>query len=108
MWLEKKNQWKILKLIWNKKDENNYDGYIKSKNFIFDGDIVNIQLVSDEISMNRSDEEIEIINVQLSHLRDRHARDELRLTKIQPSHPRDRMARRSRIPIKKEEEEKKI
>ena len=108
MWLEKKNQWKILKLIWNKKDENNYDGYIKSKNFIFDGDIVNIQLVSDEISMNRSDEEIEIINVQLSHLRGRHARDELRLTKIQPSHPRDRMARRSRIPIKKEEEEKKI
>ena len=106
MWLEKKNQWKILKLIWNKKDENNYDGNIKSKTFIFDDDIVNIQLVSDEISMNRSDEDIEIINVQLSHLRGRHTRDELRLTKIQPSHPRDRTVRRSRIPIKKEEEKK--
>ena len=62
-------------------------------------DIVNIQIVGDEININRSDEDIEIIKIQPSYRRDRHARDELRLSKIQPSHPTDKIARTSRILI---------
>ena len=64
-----------------RKNENNDDDDIKQKNFIFDDDIFNIQLVGDEININKSDEDIKI---QPSHPRDRYARHELSLTKIQP------------------------
>ena len=92
-----------LKINLKQKSKNNYDDddNIKPRNFIFNGNIVNIQIIVDEININRLDEDIEIIKIQPSHPRDRHATIELRLTKIQPSHPRDRMARRSKIPVKK-------
>ena len=85
-----------LKINLKRKSQNNYDDddNIKPRNFIFNYDIVNIQIIVHEININRLDEDIEIIKTQPFHPRDRHARNEL-------NEPRDRMARRFKIPVKK-------
>ena len=55
---------KDLKINLKQKNENSYDDdNLKPKHLIFDDDIVNIQLVGNEIAINKTDEDIGIIKI---------------------------------------------
>ena len=55
---------KDLKINLKQKNENSYDDdNLKPKHLIFDDDIVNIQLVGNEIVINKPDEDIGIIKI---------------------------------------------